>query len=74
MSEASLVAEAEAEFDTVPQLAAEVVAVMCTVEEPPAASVVGAKTRLPPLMLQSRLSGASVKMSPAGSVSVKLTP
>ena len=40
--EASLVAEAEAVFETVPQLADEVVATTCTVELPPAFKDVGA--------------------------------
>src|SRR6266850_3016778 len=38
---ASLVAEAEAVFETVPQLADEVVAFTCTMELAPAANVVG---------------------------------
>ena len=74
VSEASLVAEAEAEFDTVPQLAAEVVAVMCTVEELPAASVVGAYCSELPTIDHPALAGVIVQLKPLGSVSVKVRP
>src|SRR5207253_4812061 len=70
----SLVAEAEAVFETVPQLDAAVVAFTWTVVLKPAANVVGLYTSAPALIDQPVLAGSIVQVKPAGSVSVKLTP
>lgn len=72
---ASLVAEAEAVFDTgVPQLAEELVACTCTVVLAPAANVVGAYCNELPTIDQPALAGLMVQVRPEGKESVKLRP
>src|SRR5215217_2122435 len=73
-SNPSLVVVTDAVLSTSPQFALVVVAITCTVELAPPASVSCLKTSLPPAISQSALAGSIVQVRPAGRTSVKSRP
>src|SRR5215208_2713948 len=74
VSDPSLEVDTDAVLSTVPQFAFAVVATTWTDELPPASSVVGLNTRLPPEISQSLFAGEIDHVMPAGSGSVKVIP